>query len=62
MWPQAGGRYSLVVNGDGVGLPDKVDIQKPERLGFQVVADLVKQLDGKMQIERKGGTTFRITF
>jgi two-component sensor histidine kinase len=62
MRPQAAGHYSLVVSDNGVGLPEGVDIQKPERLGLQVVTDLVKQLKGKLEIDRKAGTTFRITF
>ena len=60
--PKAGGRYLLIVSDDGVGLPESIDIQRPERLGLQIVRDLVKQLDGRLDIERRAGTTFRITF
>jgi two-component sensor histidine kinase len=59
---QAGGRYLLIASDDGVGLPKNIDLQKPERLGFQIVRDLVKQLDGNLKIVRKAGTAFRITF
>jgi len=62
MRPQAGGRYALVVSDDGVGLPDRIDIQKAEKLGFQIVKDLVKQLDGTIEIDRRAGITFKITF
>jgi two-component sensor histidine kinase len=60
--PQARGRYLLTVSDNGVGLPGSINIQKPERLGFQIVRDLVKQLDGRLDVDRQAGTTFRITF
>ncbi len=56
------GRMVLVVSDNGVGLPDDFDDRKARRLGFQIVSDLVKQLDGELQIETTGGTSFRITF
>jgi two-component sensor histidine kinase len=56
------GCHSLLVSDDGIGLPENVDIRRSERLGFQVVTDLVRQLDGKMEIDRRTGTAFRITF
>jgi two-component sensor histidine kinase len=59
---QPGGLHSLLVSDDGVGLPDNLDIRRSERLGLQVVTDLVRQLDGKMEIDRKAGTQFSITF
>jgi PAS domain S-box-containing protein len=62
MKSQPGGRYLLIVKDDGVGLPDSVDLQKPEKLGFQIVRDLVRQLDGKIVVDRRAGTTFRIAF
>jgi two-component sensor histidine kinase len=57
-----GARHKLVVSDDGVGLPAAVDPQKPERLGFQIVRDLVRQLDGRLEINRQAGTRFEITF
>jgi two-component sensor histidine kinase len=60
--PQALGRTVLVVADDGVGLPPDFDDRKTRSLGYQIVSDLVRQLDGDMKVERKGGTTFRITF
>ncbi len=42
MKPQAGGHYSLMVSDNGVGLPDSIDVERPERFGFQIVADLVR--------------------
>ena len=62
MAPQRQGRMALVVSDDGVGLPADFDDRKARSLGFQIVSDLVKQLDGDMQIETPNGTAFRITF
>jgi two-component sensor histidine kinase len=60
--PQAQGKTSLVVGDDGVGLPADFDDRKTRSLGYQIVADLVKQLDGDLRVEKSGGTTFWITF
>ncbi len=56
------GKYHLVVRDTGHGLPESIDIKKPQTLGLQVVADLTKQLDGKFELRRDGGTEFEITF
>jgi two-component sensor histidine kinase len=59
---RSGARHRLVVSDDGIGLPPAVDPQRPERLGFQIVGDLVKELNGQMLIDRQAGTRFEITF
>jgi len=56
------GRFSLTISDNGVGLPESVSLEKPETLGLQIVADLVRQLDGRLAVDRAGGTTFRIEF
>ena len=56
------GRYELQVKDNGVGFPEEIDFMKTESLGFQIVNDLVKQLEGKIQLIRKGGTIFRMSF
>jgi two-component sensor histidine kinase len=62
MTRQPGARHSLLVSDDGIGLPESLDVQHLERLGLRVVTDLVRQLDGKLDIDRTAGTVFRITF
>ncbi|MBN1938822.1 MAG: PAS domain S-box protein, partial [Candidatus Aminicenantes bacterium] len=52
----------LTVSDDGVGLPPDLDVAKPSNLGLQIVQSLVEQLDGTMEVVRRGGTTFRIRF
>jgi PAS domain S-box-containing protein len=56
------GRYRLTVRDDGVGLPDGLDIKSTESLGMQIIQLLVEQLGGTIELRRKGGTEFRITF
>jgi PAS domain S-box-containing protein len=56
------GHYFLKVQDNGKGLPKNFDFQKSETLGLQVVNDLVKQLDGKISLDRNNGTTFTIKF
>jgi PAS domain S-box-containing protein len=57
-----GGRFRLTVADDGVGLPENFDIQSTESLGLRLVAALVEQLDGNIEIDTAGGTRFDITF
>ena len=56
------GKYLLRVKDNGKGFPDELDFQKTETLGLQVVNDLVKQLDGKISLDRRKGTAFTIKF
>lgn len=57
-----GGRFKLTVEDDGVGLPEDFDIQSTETLGLRLVAALVEQLGGKIEIDTTAGTKFDITF
>jgi PAS domain S-box-containing protein len=57
-----GNRWLLVVADDGIGLPAGTSPQTAQGLGLQLVAMLTRQLKGTVEIERSGGTTFRVTF
>ena len=56
------GQLSLVVSDNGKGLPLDLDLENIDSLGLQLVNDLVRQLDGSIELKRKNGTTFKITF
>ena len=56
------GNYMLMVNDNGVGLPENFDALKLTSLGIQLVSTLTAQLKGAMTIAVKDGTTFRISF
>jgi two-component sensor histidine kinase len=52
----------LRVSDNGVGLPPNFDFKETQSLGLQLVATLTDQLQGKIQLRSKPGTTFIITF
>jgi len=53
----------LIVKDNGVGISEKLDIRHTESFGTQLVIILVKdQLNGKITLDRKGGTKFTIVF
>ena len=55
-----GAGYTLIVSDDGVGIPDKIDLENSDTLGLQLVNILVDQLDGEMELKRDRGTEFNI--
>jgi PAS domain S-box-containing protein len=56
------GHATIVVQDDGVGIPESVDIGCSAGFGLQLVDMLAKQLDGKIRIERSDGTRFVLEF
>jgi len=44
------------------GIPGTVDLEKTKGLGLHLVNMLVQQINGKVSIARKGGTSFEIRF
>jgi two-component sensor histidine kinase len=56
------GDYTLMVSDNGVGLGPALDPQSPQSLGLRLVTMLAGQLGGAMELDRQGGTAFRIKF
>jgi PAS domain S-box-containing protein len=56
------GSIALSVSDNGVGLPPRIEPLAGETFGMQLIADLVLQLHGKVQVDRDGGTAIRIVF
>ena len=52
----------LIVSDNGIGLQEDLDFRETESLGLQLVNTLTEQLEGSIELIRKGGTTFKITF
>jgi len=53
----------LTVSDDGIGIPEEVDIREAESMGLQLLHILAEnQLEGEVELERDGGTSFRIRF
>jgi len=57
-----GNELEMVVADDGVGFPENLDFRRTESLGLQLVNNLVKQLDGEIELENTRGTKFTIKF
>lgn len=56
------GRLKLSVQDDGVGLPERLEPGSSGGLGLELVAALVRQLQGTLEIHRNAGTAFDIYF
>ncbi len=54
--------YHLNVSDNGIGLSKKINRADPETLGLQLIYSLVEQLDGKINVTSKAGTSFSINF
>lgn len=54
--------HILIIEDDGIGLPENLDPQKSKKLGLMVVNTLVNQLNGEIEIDRTNGTKFIIKF
>jgi two-component sensor histidine kinase len=60
--PLSDNNFRLVVSDNGVGFPQNIDFQNTESLGLQLVCTFVEQLEGTIELQPTGGTTFIITF
>jgi len=49
-----------VYKDNGIGIPADRDWRNIKSLGLQLVIALVGQLDGTIELDRTGGTTFKI--
>jgi PAS domain S-box-containing protein len=55
-------QITLTVSDNGIGLPESVDFRNSPSLGLTLINSLVEQLDGTIELDRRGGTVFTITF
>ncbi|HEX3034463.1 MAG TPA: histidine kinase dimerization/phosphoacceptor domain -containing protein [Thermodesulfobacteriota bacterium] len=63
--PEEGKRRNklmLAIGNNGTPFPEDVDFRNTQSLGLQLVCNLVDQLKGTMELDRSGGTEFRIRF
>ncbi len=56
------GHVELRIKDDGIGLPEHINVQNSNTLGMQLVMALIEQIDAKLEIESKQGTSFLIIF
>lgn len=57
-----GNEYILTISDNGIGLPDKFDLQKKDSLGMTLIEGLSGDVDGSFQIENDNGTRITIMF
>jgi two-component sensor histidine kinase len=53
---------TLIVQDNGIGLPNHIDLQNIDSLGLKLVVALVSQLSGEVKVYSACGTTFIIMF
>lgn len=53
---------TLIVSNNGVDFPEDLDFRNTESLGLQLVNILTQQLNGTIELDKSGGTAFKITF
>ncbi len=58
----AQGMIRLSVRDDGTGLPEGFDWKQAHSLGLRLVQMLAGQLHAEVELDREGGTEFKITF
>ncbi len=54
--------YTLIIEDDGVGLPDSFDFKNLNSLGLQLVNILVDQINGNIELKNESGTKYTIKF
>lgn len=60
--PYKENKYILNFSDNGIGIPEDIDFRRTESLGLQLINTLVEQLEGKIELDRRNGTAFRIVF
>lgn len=54
--------FTLIISDNGVGVPEKFNVEELDSLGLQLITTLVEQLEGELELRRNNGTEFAIRF
>lgn len=57
-----GNEFTLQISDDGIGFPENINFRQTTSLGLQLVTTLVEQINGTIELESNGGTSFKIFF
>jgi len=57
-----GKTYHLTIRDNGIGFPDDLDFKRADSMGLDLVNSLTSQINGNIELDRKKGTAFEITF
>ncbi|MUG94066.1 PAS domain S-box protein [Scytonema sp. UIC 10036] len=55
-------QFLLVVNDNGIGLPEHINLTNNQTLGLRLVNTWANQLQGSLELDRSHGTTFKLKF
>jgi two-component sensor histidine kinase len=58
----AGQEFELVVSDNGVGIPEHIDLENGESIGWNLVNAFASKINGRIEILRDGGTEVRVKF
>lgn len=60
----SGNQVNLIIKDNGSGFPQNFDktLEKPNSLGFELIAILIKQIEATMKMENYNGARFTISF
>jgi two-component sensor histidine kinase len=53
---------TIVIQDNGIGIPETVDLKDSPGFGLQLVEMLAEQMEGRIRIERRNGTKFILEF
>ncbi|MGB8318744.1 MAG: MASE3 domain-containing protein, partial [Ignavibacteriaceae bacterium] len=59
---ECNGKFILIIKDNGIGLPANVDFKNSDTLGLQIVAALVDQHKGSIELNNDTGTKYTLTF
>ena len=55
-------KYELIIGDNGIGFPSNIDFKRTDSLGLQLVNNLVGQIEGEIELNKRSGTEFKIVF
>ena len=62
VWLPEKDQVCLIVQDDGIGFPQEIDIHRSPSLGLTIITTLVEQLRGQIDLRQQGGTCFEFYF
>jgi len=54
--------FKLIISDNGIGFPKNLDFKNTNSLGLELVNNLIRQIDGDIQLNKNQGTEIKITF
>ncbi|HKJ34068.1 MAG TPA: PAS domain S-box protein [Balneolales bacterium] len=53
---------NIIFSDDGKGLPQKIDLDHPDSLGFKLILTMTRQLKGNILVDNSNGTKYVVNF